>query len=205
MATHNHEKADQSLSGKIDANSGYSDFSKNFKQWSEVTPTFDITCAGCCWEYLHSRRGYSTAKDARMVKFKTPVTSCYVDGVQSRNGKNGVVKTGTDINLGKIGPRPVDASHSYQLYGKKAPSGLAVGAHMTARIEAIAVTKLISSDKVEGCYFNYADAALLELYREKEGKPSLEGQCCWPTEDQRKKGKWLSDRMAELNLTDQDN
>lgn len=30
------------------------------------------------------------------------------------------------------------------------------------------------------CYFNYADAALLELYREMEGKPSLQGECVWP-------------------------
>lgn len=28
-----------------------------------------------------------------------------------------------------------------------------------------------------GCYFNYCDAALQELYREKEGKASLKGKC----------------------------
>ena len=117
-----------------------------------------------------------------MVKFENANTSCYVDGPQGRRGVEGVVKTERDFNLGLIGPRTVNASHSYQLYGEAAPSGLAVGAYMIARIEAISMSKLTGPAKVQGCYFSYADAALLELYRLKNNKPSLTGICCWPSQ-----------------------
>lgn len=159
---------------------GMSDSSTNFQVQYDLNPPFDLNCAGCCFQYLTEDRQYQWVEDIWMVKYDNAVTSCYVDGKQGKGGAHGVVKTGHDLNLGLIGPRLVNQSHSYQLYGPVAPHGLAVGAHMTARIEAIAVTQITNRMKVKDCYFSYADATLLELYRQQNGKPSLAGQCCWP-------------------------
>ncbi len=91
---------------------------------------------------------YSQVPDKIMVKFGNANTSCFVD----EGRKNGVVKTGTDSNLGEIGPRPVENLHSYQLYGPSGQvlSGLAVSANFTARIEAISIPELSGPEKVQG-------------------------------------------------------
>ena len=71
--------------------------------------------------------------------------------------------------------------HSYQIYvprNQQEPKKLAFGQQATVRIEAIAVPELNGSYELDGCYFNYCDAALLELYREKKKKSSLKGICC---------------------------
>ena len=200
MAQHDHQMAEQSLLGDITVDSGVSDHSRGFRQHYLINPPFNIDCAGCCWQFLVKTRQYGRAPDARMVKFVNAHTSCYVAGPQGPSGVNGVVKTEKDPNLGVVGPRPFEASHSYQLYGPQAPSGLAVGAPLTARIEAISMPVLSGPAKVRDCYFSYADAALLELYRQQKNKESLRGKCCWPTQDQQHKGDWLSKRMSKLKL-----
>lgn len=187
MPEHHHRRAERTLTGDVRVDSGISEHSDNFVRKYTIRPGFDIDCSGCCWEYLTTKRNYDTVQDRRMVKFGNATTSCYVDGPQGRNGKNGVVKTESDLNLGNLGPRPVQGSFSYQLYGRHAPGGLAVGAEMTATIEAISVNKLKKAQQIQNCYFSYADAALLELYREKEEEPSLRGTCCWPPQDKKER------------------
>ena len=180
VVQHNHDIAQQELEGNVEVESGVSQHSMAFQGKYQLNPPFDWNCAGCCYQYLTEVRNYQRVHDIRMVKFDNAVTSCYVDGPQGPNGVHGVVKTGLNPNLGIAGPRPVDQSHSFQLYGPVASSGLAVGANMTARIEAIAVTQITGCIKVLNCYFSYADATLLEFYRQQNNKPSLDGQCCWP-------------------------
>ena len=115
-------------------------------------------------------------------------TSIYIDGPQGPNGKNGVAKTGKDLNLGYPYARTVQGSWSYQLYSDSddQPS-LAMGVDVRARIEAIGVKELKRSEMIKGCYLSYGNAALLELCRrdhEDCNKPqlrnSLKGHCCWP-------------------------
>lgn len=75
------------------------------------------------------------------MKFGDVKTSCIVEKLEDKNPQ---VKTGLDLNLGLKGPRTLQSSVTYQLYGPAKPSGLAVGTDMKARIEAIAVTELRS-------------------------------------------------------------
>ncbi len=206
MAEHNHQEAQQALPGNVELiDSGLSDQSREFRQLYEINPPFDIECAGCCWQFLVKERRYGRADDARKVKFGNANTSCYVDGCQGRAGVHGVVKTRQDINLGGCGPRPLQNYHSYQLYGPpQALSGLAVGVNLTARIEAISMPglKAKGAEKIQGCYFSYADAALLELYRENgqpNPLPSLRGQCCWPTQEPQQ-GDQLSTGMSKMKI-----
>lgn len=181
MALHNHNIAQQQLGGNVTVDAGVSQHSQEFQQQYQLNPQFELTCTGCCFQYLTQVRQYQWVGDAiRRVKFGNATTSCYVDGKQGHSGVHGVVKTGVDPNLGQLGPRTVSLSHSFQLYGPVAPTGLAVGANMTARIEAIAVNQITGRIKVLNCYFSYADATLLELYLQEKNRPSLNGQCCWP-------------------------
>lgn len=170
-----------------------SDRSRTFHYQYRLDPLpFDIGCAWCCWEFLTVNRQYGTAQDARtMVKFGNANTSCYV--------KDQGVKTG-HLNLGRVA-RPFAASLSYQLYGQAA-GGLGVCVNMTVRIEAISMPVLKVSD-VQDCYFNYADAALLELYRLYEGELSFKGQCCWPTQEQEESDCLISGPLSELKIKEE--
>ncbi len=143
-----------------------------------IEPPFFLVCTGCCWNYLCGRN-YTQLNGLRMVKFDDQAnTSCYVNG---NRGVFGVVMTGYEFNFvppAPRGPRPVDHSVAYQLYGAP-PGAIAIGAPMTARIEAIGVC-VLTANHMRGTYLNYADAAMLEVFREAQRLPSLEGQCCWP-------------------------
>ncbi len=140
-----------------------------------IRPTFVLECTACCWSYLCGRN-YRQLNGLRMVKFDDQAnTSCYVNG---NRGVCGVVMTGYDLNIFPCGPRPVDHSVVYQLYGAP-PGAIAIGAPMTARIEAIGV-RVLTANHMKGTYLNYADAAMLEVFMEAHCLPSLKGQCCWP-------------------------
>ena len=180
---HHHDWAQQQLGGDVEIHAGMNDDSRDFQALYQLNPPFDLNCAGCCFQYLVQGRNYQLIRyQARIVKHHNANTSCFVAGPQGNSGVHGVIKTLNDLNLGRLGPRTVQRSHSYQLYGPQAPAGLAVGAQMVARIEAIAINQVTQPVKVQDCYFNYTDAALIELYREQEGEQSLAGQCCWPRE-----------------------
>ena len=171
----------------IGIHAGRTGRSAAFERRYQLLAFFNLKCVGCCWDYLVSERQYQPPPkkyyDFNYVKFShNPAhVSMYVDGPRLRNHRNGVIKTGHDDDLGKRGPRPVMQGHSYQIYvprNQQEPKKLAFGQQATVRIEAIAVPELKGSYELDGCYFNYCDAALLELYREDKEKRSLEGICC---------------------------
>ena len=176
---HNHGPDYHPELGLIDT--GVSEHTEGFVHWLQnqhIIAHFDINCARCCCHFLVEEREYELINHqmAPCVMFEgQPTTSCYVDGPQGPAGVNGVVKTPHDLNLGDPTIRPVCTSHSYQFYGP-APAALALGQDLTARLEAIAVTQLTGQGKLRGCYFSYADAALLEVYRSACHEDSLRGR-----------------------------
>ena len=192
---HNHSDTGDTDGAGVRADSGLSEHSKAFQDWCHLDPPFDLECSGCCWIYLVNTRQYTTAQDARIVRYgkAATYTACYVDGPQGKNGQNGVVKTNKDPTLGELVDRPFSSSRSYQLYrpiheGERVdpppPVVLAMGEPVTARIEAIAVIELRESKHdLQGCQLNYCDAALLELFRATQtgvASDSMKGRCCWP-------------------------
>ena len=184
MAAHMHDgRAPRDLEQKDSG--GNSDKSQRFMEKLQIRPTFDITCAACCWSYLVNQRKYEDGGEDDIhegVKFgKCMGTKCYIDGPRGPR-VNCVVKTDYDNSLGKRKPCAVRDSHTYQFYVKRdAKDSVALGASilMNVRIEAIAVGKIQSKKDLQNCYFSYCDAALHELYREKEGKVSLQGECVY--------------------------
>ena len=136
---HNHDAPSRRL-----LYSGQSDASKIFQEVLNNPLNFDITCAECCRKYLVRERGYNSSSSnhtALVIFGKHIQTSCYVDGPQGYNGKNYVVKTGHDLNLGVLKKHPVADSCLYQLYAQPNihHTPMALGVPMTVRIEAIAV------------------------------------------------------------------
>lgn len=194
---HNHNPA---YANPMIGNSGQHQGSIDFTNRYNLVVPFDITCALCCVTYLIDIRGYQQFVGMmdlceRLLLFLMIIglarvsysvganISCEVDGPRGHRGVHGLVVTGTDPNIGALGARPVNASHSYQFYLGN-PGGLAMGAILVARIEAIAVNQIRNRAKLHGCYFNFCDAALLELWRVQQGRGSLNGFCCLPSEEQ---------------------
>ena len=171
---HQHGNAPDHLNG---VHSGQTQDSETFQRQYNLQPAFDIECIACCWNYLVDQREYGRCIGLQMVMFgnNAPYTSCYVK-VSRRH--NPLVKTGHDLNLGVPGKKLLQQNHTYQVYTRNGqqPTALALGANLTARIEAIAVSE-ISAGKLQGCSFNYCNAALLELYLQKERRGSLVGRC----------------------------
>lgn len=139
----------------------------------------NLNCVGCCWSYLVGTRGYASAIGVIQVYYGNPTVSCFVDGPQGRAGKHAVIQTGHDIMLGQVGNRPVQQSISFQLYYPPglAMRTLAIGAPIQARIESISVTQLASPVQLQDCYFNYCNAALVELSLQRFQIASFQGTC----------------------------
>ena len=155
----------------------------SFLQLYCLYPQFILECAQCCFCYLREERqyDYDGETDATMVKFGNPITECHL-AVPKSTSKHGVVRTKKDSDLEGIS-RPIENNHTIQLYGLESTSELpAMGTMLydvAARVEAISMPALTDPNKIKDCFFMYADAALLELYRRKVKLPSLRGQCCW--------------------------
>lgn len=189
------------------AYTGVSEHTENFVAWLRNQPiviNVNYNCARCCCHFLVGERRYQLINhQMECVMFEgQPETSCYVDGPQGHRGRYGVVKTGHDNNLGQTSIRPVNRSHSYQFYGAF-PDALAIGQDLTARLEAIAVTQLNGRHKLQSCYLNYADAALLEVYRSALRRPSLEGNFSrrpLKVEDKEDAADAMPQRLAKLNV-----
>ena len=160
---------------------GVSEHTLRFREWlqeQDIPINVNIHSAIACCYFLVEERGYELINhqmEPCVMYGGQPITSCYVDGPQGPNGKYGVVKTPHSHHLGAPTIRPVCKSHSYQFYGP-APAALALGQNLTARLEAIAVTQLTGQEELSGCYFSYADAALLEVYRKGKDEGSLGGK-----------------------------
>jgi hypothetical protein len=81
--------------------------------------------------------------------------------------KKGQLATGHDFNLGVLSARTFSDSRTYQLYSDN-PVRLSVGFTTKARIESVAID-VVSPEELINVYLSYADAALVELYRQQMG------------------------------------
>lgn len=184
---HNHApNTPANLAVHSGAHAGSTAFAQNNADFNPnlTLPLGDLHCAACCWTFLVNTRNYAQAQALGPAKvfFNNPTTSCVVDGPQGHAGVHSVISTGHDLNLGVLGPRPTQGSKSYQLY---LPAGvnvgtLAVGAPIAARIESISSPQLHNAQQLNDCYFNYADAALIELCLQRRGVASFQGTCTSP-------------------------
>lgn len=149
----------------------------------EVPRYFGLKCLGCCFAYL-IKRGYKETPNLSFDRVCYSSHDLAVPGASIRDlvssfvkvprkpgGRNGQIATGPDLNLGKMMVRPFADSRTYQLYSEAA-GGLSVGFLARARMESVAI-EVVKPEELVEIYFNYADAALVELYREKKGLPSL--------------------------------
>ncbi len=82
--------------------------------------------------------------------------------------------TNIDQNIGVPTKRTVNASRTFQFYNGN-PAGLSVGALVQARVESIGVN-VLNRVALGECYFNYCDAALLELFLESGQQQSFAGK-----------------------------
>eukprot|EP00735_Rhodelphis_limneticus_P009058 TRINITY_DN2510_c0_g1::TRINITY_DN2510_c0_g1_i1::g.19211::m.19211 TRINITY_DN2510_c0_g1::TRINITY_DN2510_c0_g1_i1::g.19211 ORF type:complete len:361 (+),score=12.43 TRINITY_DN2510_c0_g1_i1:40-1083(+) len=178
MAAHDHHPDVQVLA---DVDSGRDQTSTAFERLLTVRPPFRISCAGCCATYLKTRfYDLRITDDAHVAYGVNPTVLCGVDGPRPPRGMCGLVWTDSDPDLVKS-IRPVCNSISYQFYqANAAPLGSRLGANLVARIEAIAVKK-VRRRHLEGCYFSYCAAALLEFERASRGVESLRGVVSVPS------------------------
>lgn len=165
--------------------SGLSEDGKQFLQRYniKVRDYFGLKCLGCCFAYL-IERGYKetpnlsfdhvcySSHDLAVPGASIPdLVSSFVKVPSKPGGRNGQIATGPDLNLGKMMVRPFADSRTYQLYSEAA-GGLSVGFLARARMESVAI-EVVKPEELVEIYFNFADAALVELYREEKGLPSL--------------------------------
>ena len=174
------------------------DSSENFRRHYDIHPDFDLECIGCCYKYLTRDRGYENViGNFNQVKYGNAAnwTDCFLTGPNER-GTNGQFKTHHDLNLGKLSKRTLQDCLTYQFY--TAPDintdVIAMGVPVKARLESIAIQKM-KLDLVNGSKLNYHNAALLELYREKEGHQSLQGTCEMRNEGDEKPLETAFERM----------
>ena len=170
---HNHPAAQRLDSG------GNAD-SENFKRQYNIQPNFDLECIGCCYKYLTEDRGYEhVIGNFNQVKYGNAAnwTDCFLTG-RTERGTHGQFKTRHDLNLGQLSKRTLQECLTYQFYTAPNinPDVIAMGVPIKARLESIAVHK-VKPDLVNGSKLNYHNAALLELYREKNCEESLHGTC----------------------------
>lgn len=189
-------------------------FQENHEVRSAEFPKFNeyLKCFGCCLAYLKTERGYRT---------KVEYSSCNNHGYVHFCSEN-VKPEGTWCNIkfpsgrGKTGQlftevkskvtsacRSVENSRTYQIYTTdgEIPEGIGTGFSAYVRLESVAVNKVERAD-LSNINMNYADAVLLERYRELYGitghGQSFEG-CCVIFEDMEK----LEKKLGETGLNDQ--
>ena len=168
--------------GAQNRHSGMNDTCNDFMTRKNVQAPFDLDCIGCCFAYLRNRN-YKEVRGAQFdrVCFSTQnlveedaniplnLVKSFVKATNNPD-HNGQISTGYDYNLGKITARPFADSRTYQLYSQT--GNLSVGFLAHARMESVAID-VVRGDELINIYLNYADAALVELYREGRNLPSL--------------------------------
>lgn len=160
--------------------SGGNDDSENFRRQYDIQPDFDLECIGCCYKYLKEDRGYELViGNFNQVKYGNAAnwTDCFLTA-RNEHGTHGQFKTGHDINLGELSRRTIQNCLTYQLYTAPDinPDVIAMGVPVQARLESIAIQK-VKLNLINGSKLNYHNAALLELYRQKKDRQSLQGKC----------------------------
>lgn len=159
--------------------SGLTEDGNIFRERYNIDVPFNLECVGCCFAFLR-RRNYLVVQGATYDRvcyssqnLAVPGAVIRADLVNSfvrapnRRGRRGQIATGYDYNLGNRVVRPFANSRTYQIYSDEA-GVLSVGFLARARMESVAIEAVRPEELVE-IYFNYADAALVELYREQHG------------------------------------
>lgn len=182
MAYQNHH---QNCNPVHDRHSGVTQDCRNVVQKHNLQITFRLECIGCCFAYLQSRNYQAhigTSHD--LVCFSLPGNlinnipigrvSAFVNATNAT--VNGQISTGYDYNLGNRVVRSVANHRTYQLYSNTPELRLSVGFTGTTRMESVAIT-VVRPRELCDIYFNYADAAVVELYRNQRHPPlsSLSG------------------------------
>lgn len=161
--------------GAQNRHSGITEDGNDFINRYNIQVPFDLECTGCCFAYLRDRnyeevqgalydRVYFSTQNLTEAGAVMPLSmvNSFVKAPSSR-GRNGQIATGYDYNLGERTARPVASSRTYQLYSQTGK--LSVGFMAHARMESVAID-VVRGDELVNIYLNYADAALVELYRE---------------------------------------
>lgn len=163
--------------------SGLSEDGTEFQQMYNIDIPFRLNCLGCCFAYLIERdytetpnlsfdRVCYSSHDLAVPGTRTgDLVSSFVKVPGGPRGRKGQIATHPDPNLGNMMVRPFQESRTYQLYSE-AYGVLSVGFVARARMESVAIENVKPEELVE-IYFNYADAALVELYRKHQGLDSL--------------------------------
>ena len=195
--------ADQTVHDHPLKDSGINEDSVDFQEEQGLNPHFGIECIECCFIYLTQFRNYKIViGNSDQVKFGNAQnwTDCFLTGPTKPRGKHCQFKTGHDINLGRFSERPVQGGLTYQFYTNDSnPDAIAMGVPIIARLESIAIGSL-KPGHVNGSKLNYYNAALLELYREKEGQNSLEGTCERMGDGDKKPVDAVKDEVDETQL-----
>lgn len=164
-----------------DRESGVSEDGRNLIRRYNIQIPFKLSCVGCCFEYLLTRnyRGVTGADYDRVCfSFQNSLPNSFPVGNLvnafikfSRITDSGQIATGFDYNFGQRDVRTVRNFRTYQIYSSNpGQRGLSVGFPANARMESVAL-KSIKPKELFAIYFNYADAALVELYRDQHNPP----------------------------------
>ena len=169
-------------SQEIRRDSGYEHDGEHFIEKYKLNVDFDLTCLGCCFCYLR-QRSYQEVLCAQFDRVCYSIDSLAVPGtpipgnivssyvkVPGGSGKKGQISTGKDLNLGIPSARPFADSRTYQMYSET--GNLSVGFNTHARMECVAID-VVRPDELLNIYLNYANAVLVELYRQKKDQDSL--------------------------------
>ncbi|XP_062596970.1 uncharacterized protein LOC134258437 [Saccostrea cucullata] len=161
--------------------SGVTEDGHNFVNNYNLAVDFDLECLGCCFAYLRGRH-YQEVLGALFDRVHYSQANLAVPGARirgdlvnsfvnvPRRGRRGQIATGHDLNLGELSVRPFANSRTYQLYSET--GALSVGFEAKALMESVAID-VVRPDELVNIYLSYADAALVELYREQNNQESL--------------------------------
>jgi len=159
---------------------GYTVTGRQFVKQYDIDSGFPIDCLGCCLAYLESAKNYYTIPDGEhdrvyfMQQDPYPDVRCVVRKSYGPNGKHGQIAVYDVESLGNQRKSTVSNGRNYCLYGPY--GGMSIGVEVKARMESVQIDK-VRREELAHIYVNYADAALLELYREKRYAQSLRGIC----------------------------
>lgn len=172
-----------------DRQSGVTQDGRNVILKYNINVPFKLSCVGCCFEYLITRNYQGVtgaAYDRVCFSFQNSLPDSFPVGylvnafVKLANvSTSGQIATGFDYNLGNRDVRTVKNFRTYQIYSSISnprQHGLSVGFVANARMESVAIRKVRPNELV-AIHFNYADAAIVELYRDQHNPPlsSLSG------------------------------
>ena len=168
--------------GAQNRHSGITEDGNRFIERYDIQVPFDLECTGCCFGYLRERN-YEEVQGAlfdrvcfsseNLAETGAIIPADMVNSFAKAPGRRnfrGQVSTGYDYNLGERTARTFGNSRTYQLYSQT--GNLSVGFLANARMESVAID-VVRGDELINIYLNYADAALVELYREGRNLPSL--------------------------------